>query len=221
MLQQDSPRSDTEYNPMTASAPATEAHPLGYDIQAELNRLEELILDNKRLPFTRKTLVDEEQLLDHLDVIRLNLPAAFEQAIAIIQQKEDILLQAEEYAQSIIEAAQRQAAQLLDDNGLVRQAEAEASQIRQQIQREYEDIKQQTVAEIEQMRIQAMQELEQMRQDVLYECDDIQDGADDYAEAVLTRLESQLTDMLRVVRNGRQQLQAEMAEGEPPHLGQV
>ena len=206
---------------MTASAPATEAHPLGYDIQAELNRLEELILDNKRVPFTRKTLVDEEQLLDHLDVIRLNLPAAFEQAIAIIQQKENILLQAEEYAQSIIEAAQRQAAQLLDDSGLVRQAEAEAAQIRQQIQREYEDIKQQTVAEIEQMRMQAMQELEQMRQDVLYECDDIQDGADDYAEAVLTRLESQLTDMLRVVQNGRQQLQAEMAEGEPPHLGQV
>jgi hypothetical protein len=41
------------------------------------------------------------------------------------------------------------------------------------------------------------------------ECDDIQNGADDYADAVLTSIEQQLTEMLRVIRNGRQQLQPE------------
>lgn len=219
MLQQDSPRSDAEYNnQVNPQMPLGESHPLGYDVQTELNRLEELILDNPRVPFTRKTVVDEEQLLDHLDVIRVNLPAAFEQAIAIIRQKEEILLQAEEYAQEIIATAQNQAAQLLNDSGLVRQAEAEAAQIRQQIQQEYEELKQQTAAEIEQMRMQAMQELEQMRQDVLYECDDIQDGADDYADAVLTRLETQLSDMLRVVQNGRQQLREEIAAADNPNV---
>ncbi|MDB9493997.1 hypothetical protein PN441_05075 [Spirulina major CS-329] len=219
MLQQDSPRSDAEYNnQVNPQTPLGESHPLGYDVQTELNRLEELILDNPRVPFTRKTVVDEEQLLDHLDVIRVNLPVAFEQAIAIIRQKEEILLQAEEYAQEIIATAQNQAAQLLNDSGLVRQAEAEAAQIRQQIQQEYEELKQQTAAEIEQMRMQAMQELEQMRQDVLYECDDIQDGADDYADAVLTRLETQLSDMLRVVQNGRQQLREEIAAADNPNI---
>ncbi|MCW6035820.1 hypothetical protein K4A83_05970 [Spirulina subsalsa FACHB-351] len=180
-----------------------------FDVQAELNRLEELILDNPRIPFTRKTVVDEEQLLDQLDLIRMNLPRAFEEAVEVLRQKEEILLQAEEYAQDIIEAAQVRAAQLLDEMGIIRQAEMEAAQIRQQVAQECEELQRQTLGEIEQMRMQAMQELEQMRQVVIDECEDIQDGADDYADAVLTRIEQQLTDMLRVIRNGRHQLRGE------------
>lgn len=217
MLQQDSP-GNTQFErvaPHSATPPVSEATPLGFDVQAELNRLEELILDNPRIPFTRKTIVDEERLLDHLDVIRMNLPGAFEEAIEIIRQKEEILLQAEEYAQEIIEQAQRQAAQALDEMALLRQAELEAAQIRQQANQEREEQRQQTLAELEQMRMQAMQELEQMRQVVLDECDDIQDGADDYADAVLGRLENQLGDMLRIVRNGRRQLQTEMSVNAP------
>ncbi|NEO83058.1 MAG: ATP synthase F0 subunit B [Spirulina sp. SIO3F2] len=210
MLQQDPP-GNTQFDGVGSTAPTGEAAPLGFDVQAELNRLEELILDNPRIPFTGKTVINEEQLLDHLDVIRMNLPGAFEEAIEIIRQKEEILLQAEEYAQNIIENAQRQASQALDEMTLVRQAELEAAQVRQDVQQDSEQMRQQALAEIEQMRMQAMQELEQMRQVVLDECDDIQDGADDYADAVLGRLEDQLTEMMRVVRNGRRQLSSEIS----------
>ncbi|MEM8639986.1 MAG: ATP synthase F0 subunit B [Cyanobacteria bacterium P01_G01_bin.54] len=208
MLQQDPP-GNAQYDGVVAATPTSEAAPLGFDVQAELNRLEELILDNPRIPFTRKTVIDEEQLLDHLDVIRMNLPGAFEEAIEIIRQKEEILLQAEEYAQGIIDNAQRQAVQALDEMTLLRQAELEANQIRQEVQQENEHLRQQALAEIEQMRMQAMQELEQMRQVVLDECDDIQDGADDYADAMLGRLEGQLGEMLRIIQNGRRQLSHE------------
>ncbi|HBE16501.1 MAG TPA: hypothetical protein DDW51_02520, partial [Cyanobacteria bacterium UBA11367] len=107
-------------------------------------------------------------------------------------------------------------AQILDEMGIVQRAEMEAARIRQEVQQECEGIHQETLAEIDRLRRQAQQELLQMREQALAECDDIQNDADDYAEAVLLNLEQQLNDMLRVVRNGRQQLQREPTPDYPP-----
>lgn len=201
------------------------SHRVGnFDIQAELNRLEDLILDSPRIPLTKRTLVDEEPLLDQLDLVRINLPSAFEEAVEIVRQKEEILLQAEEYAQDIIAAAQQRAAEIVDELGIVRQAELEASQIRRHVQQECEQIQQSTLAEIEQLRRRAHQEIEQLRRTALEECEDIQDGADEYADAVLSNIEQQLSDMLRIIRNGRQQLRPDppaekRTEGEEEERG--
>jgi F0F1-type ATP synthase membrane subunit b/b' len=173
------------------------------------------LVDSLHIPFTQRTLVDEELLLAQLDLVRENLPSAFEEAEKIVRQREEILLSAEEYAQEIMEAAERRADQLLDDMGIIQQAELEANQIRKRVQQECEAIQEQTLSEIERMRLQAQQELEQMRQLVLADCEDIQNGADDYADHVLTSIEQQLTDMLRVIRNGRQQLQDEVPSDYP------
>ncbi len=207
MLRQDPSRSD----PPDRDEPNNLSEPLasgsrGIDIQRELSRIEEIIFDSLHIPLTGRTLIDEEALLTQLDLVRENLPAAFEQAEKIVSQREEILLSAEEYAQAIIEAAERRADQLLDEMGIIQQAELEANQIRKQVQQECEAIQEQTRAELDLMRLQAQQELEQMQQLALEDCEDIQNGADEYADAVLTRIEQQLTDMLRVIRNGRQQL---------------
>ena len=175
-----------------------------------------LIVDSWHIPLTKRTVVDEEMMLAQLDLVRENLPKAFEDAEKIVRQREEILLQAEEYAQEIMEAAERRADQILDEMGIIQQAEMEANQIRKRVQQECEAIQEQTLAEIERMRLQAQQELEQMRLMALTECEDIQNGADDYADAVLTSIEQQLTDMLRVIRNGRQQLQGEPPPDYPP-----
>lgn len=210
MLRKDSSRSD----PPDRDEPSqpNELPPNGsggIDIQRELNRLEEILFDSLHIPFTRRTLVDEEILLAQLDLVRENLPPAFEEAEKIVRQRDEILLQAEEYAQEVMEAAERRADQILDEMGIIQQAEFEASQIRKRVQQECEAIQEQTRVEIERMRLQAQQELEQMRQMALEECEDIQNGADDYADAVLNSIEQQLTEMLRVISNGRQQLQPE------------
>lgn len=182
----------------------------GVDIQRELNRLEEMLLDSPRL-FGR-TLVNEDQLLEQLDVVRLNLPEAFHEAEEVARHKEEILLQAEQYAQDIVEQAERRATQILNEMGILRQAELEAQQIRQRVQQECEMAKEQTIAEIERLRRQAQQELEQMQQLALAECEEIQAGADDYADRVLSDMEAQISEMLRVIRNGRQQLQPTPAD---------
>jgi cell division septum initiation protein DivIVA len=178
----------------------------GVDIQRELNRLEEIVLDSPRIPMTRRTLVDEEQLLDQLDLVRLNLPIAFQEAELIIRHKDDLLQEAELYATKVVEAAERRAAELLNDMGLIQQAKVEADQLRQQVLLDCEAIQQATLAEVEQIRYQAQEELAEMRARAISECEDIQNGADDYADQMLDNIEHKLSDMLRVVRNGRDRL---------------
>lgn len=210
MLRQDPSRSEPpDRNQPNHTSELASTRSGGIDIQRELNRIEEILFDSFHIPFTQRTLVDEEVLLAQLDLVRENLPAAVEEAEKIVSQRDEILLSAEEYAQELMETAERRADQILDEMGIIQQAELEASQIRQRVQQECEVIQEQTLAEIERMRLQAQQELEQMRQLALADCDHIQNGADDYADAVLTSIEQQLTEMLRVIRNGRQQLQSE------------
>jgi cell division septum initiation protein DivIVA len=187
----------------------------GIDLQRELNRLEEIILDSPRVPLSRRTLVDEEQLLEQLDLVRLNLPSAFQEAAELVVHKEEILQEAEQYAQEIIAAAEQRAAHILNDMGLVRQAEMEAAQIRQQVQMECDAIQQQTLADIDQMRRQAQQELDEMQRRSLAECEEIQAGADDYADRVLRDMEQQLSEMMRVVQNGLRQLHGEPKPPQP------
>lgn len=186
------------------------------NLQQELNKIEEIILASPRVPFTRRTLVDEDQLLDQLDLVRLSLPSAIREATQIVQHQDRIVAQAEQYAQDIVAAAEAQAAQILDELGIVRQAEREAHQVRLQAQQECDALKGQAIAEIDQLQLQAQQQLESLREEVLSDCQAIRQDADGYADQVLRQMESQFSDMLRVIRNGRQQLQSPGASKSAP-----
>lgn len=194
----DSPQGGASWEDTTRTA--------GVDIQRELNRLEEIIIYSHRIPLTRLTVVDEEQLLDQLDLVRLNLPIAFQEADLVLRHKDELIQEAELYAQEIIELAEQRASELLNEMGLIQQAKIEADQLRLQVQLDCEAIQQATIAEIEQIRYQAQQELDEMRARAIAEAEEIQNGADDYADHALDSIEQQLTEMLRVIRNGRQQL---------------
>lgn len=194
----------------TPAAPTTTAARSGnFDIQRALDRLEEIVLDSPRIPFGRRTLVDEELLLDQLDAVRLNLPAAFREAEAIVRQREQILFEAQQQAKDIIEGSRQQAARAVSETELVRHAQLEADSIHRQVEEECQAARDRLLAELDQTRQAAAAELEEMRRAAIAECEAIQDGADDYADRVLGSIERQLGDMLRVIRNGRQQLQQE------------
>ncbi len=196
---------ETGYN-YTPESEITAESP-GVDIQQELSLLEEMILDSPRLPLFRRTLVDEEKLLDQLDVVRLHLPTAFAEATEIVQQREEILLQAEDYGQQLVDAAAAKAAQILNETGIIQEAERTAKLMQQQVQQECQQLREETLMEIERIQRTSMQELEEMQRIAMADAQQIQDGADDYADRVLGNIEQQLNDMLRVIRNGRQQLE--------------
>lgn len=225
MLRQDSPRISPDDDEPTNQDELSQRGTASVDIQRELNRVEEMILDSPRIPLTRRTLIDEEQILEQLDLVRLNLPAAFEEAEAILRQRDEIVLEAEQYAQQLIEAAEERAAQILDETGILRQAKQEAQQLWQMVQQECETAQEQALAEIERMHREAQQELEEIRARAIAEADAIQNGADDYADSTLNSIEQQLAEMLRIIRNGRQQLRPDTpstpSQKTPPNSSQM
>jgi cell division septum initiation protein DivIVA len=211
MLRQDTSRIDPDSEEPNTEDELNQQGTTGVDIQRELNRLEEMILDSPRIPMSRRTLVDEEQLLEQLDLVRLNLPAAFAEAETIVRHKDEIILAAEQYAQQIVEAAEQRASQILEESTVVRQAKSEAQQLWQTVQQECQSAQEQTLAEIESLHRQAQEDLQEMRARAIAEAEAIQNGADDYADQVLSNIEQNIAEMLRIIRNGRQELQ-------PPHL---
>jgi cell division septum initiation protein DivIVA len=179
------------------------------DILQELNRLEDIILSGIQIPFINRTLIDEDKFLEQLDFIRVSLPSLFQEAAKILQEKEEIILSAEEYAQQVIEAAQVKRSQILADNDIIRQVERETVQLRRETQQKCDAIMQDTLAEIERKQRDCDQEMEETRQNAIAHAREIENGADEYADRVLENIEEDLQKMLRIVTNGRLQLGGE------------
>jgi vacuolar-type H+-ATPase subunit H len=179
------------------------------DVFVAIDRLEESILNSPRLPLTGKTMVNEEEILEQLDAIRLSLPAVVAIAQEIIQYKEQIIKEAQQQVQQILADANQRAYQVANELGIIDRAEQEARQIRQVAIAECEHLRQQTVTEVERVRNHNIQEMERMRQQVTLECEQVQDGADEYADRILHNMESQLTDILQAIQRGRQRLNTE------------
>ncbi|NJK27937.1 MAG: DivIVA domain-containing protein [Coleofasciculaceae cyanobacterium SM2_3_26] len=215
MLRQDSSRIDPTQGTAPEPTEAPQPQEGGIDIQRELDRLEEAIVDGFPIPLTNLRLLDEERLFALLDAIRLHLPTAFQDARDIVRRKDEILMEAQQYAQGLVEEAEREAARILDEMGIVRQAKLEADQTRQQVEKDCQLAQEQTLAEIERWRHQAEQEVEAMRARAMEECEVMEAGADEYADRVLRNIEQQLGEMLKIIRNGRQQLERDGSTPRP------
>lgn len=208
MSRQNSPEIESDPNKYSTSVGAFPSGLGGVPIEQALDRLEEIVLSSPHIPLSRRTVVDEEQLLDQLDAVRSHLPTVIQEAEAIVAQKQEILLQAQQQAEEIVKTAQARAVQMVSETEIVQQAELAAEQLRQQMRQEYITAQEQNLVEIDRMRQQAQQELEEMRRIAIAESEEIQHGADEYANTVLTDLEQQLSAILRIIRNGRQQLKS-------------
>jgi vacuolar-type H+-ATPase subunit H len=176
---------------------------------AAIERLEEKILTSPRLPLTKKTLVDEEEILAQLDSIRLNLPEIVAAAQEIIEYKDRIINDAQQQVLQILAEANQRAYQVANELGIIERSEYEARKIRQVAIAECEQIRQQTALEVTRSTDRCHQELEKMRAQVMLECKQIQTGADEYADCVLHKMEYQLTEVLQSIRHGRQRLNSE------------
>jgi vacuolar-type H+-ATPase subunit H len=174
------------------------------DIFQAIDRLEERILNSPRVPLTGKTMVDEEVLLEQLDAIRLSLPEVVITARDILEYKHQIVREAQQQAQLVLDEASQCAERIGNELGIVERAEQEARQIRQMALAECEQLRQQALDELQQLHDCQARELGQMRQAAVAECHQVQAGADEYADRVLHNMEYQLKDLLQSIQRGRQ-----------------
>jgi hypothetical protein len=172
----------------------------------ELDRLEELLLKSPRVPLTGKAMVAEDDIIEHLDMIRARVPATIDAAQSIVNQQDLILMTAEQQAYQQIATAQQQAFQIANELGIVDRAKAEAAQIHQSVMAECATAREQIRQEVEQSRRQQLQEIDHIRQQAVAEAQAIRRGADDYADQVLHAIDTQLGEIQAKIRRGRQHL---------------
>ncbi len=176
-------------------------------IEATLDKLEETILKSPRVPLTGKTMVNEEELLEQIDLVRLSLPPAIKIAQEILQHKNQIIQETQQQAQQMLAEANQRAYQIANELGIVERAEQEAREIHQITTSQCEQMRQQTIVEVDRIRELNILDIERMRQETIAECQATQTGADEYADRILAQMEHQFSDLLQSIKLGRQRLQ--------------
>jgi vacuolar-type H+-ATPase subunit H len=110
------------------------------DILHLVDRLESLLNQSWRIPFTSNVVVHEDDFLDIIDQMRVSIPEEVKQARRISAERDHVLEQAQQEADRIIALAQEQAGSLADDHEVMRSAYAKADEIIAQANRSAEAV---------------------------------------------------------------------------------
>lgn len=169
-------------------------------IYKHLDLLEHLIEDGPGV--WKFKAINADQFLEVLDKARARLPEELREATDVLQQRDDIISEAQRRAEQIISTARRQAETMLHESELLKAVQGEVERIRKQV-----------VAEVEQMRREALAEAERIRLESEEDAARTREGADHYADSVLTKLDDDLNTLNRmvgeaqgVVKNGQRVL---------------
>ena len=160
-------------------------------------------LDNKGFPLLGFSIVKKETVTNILDKLYSELPDEIKEARSLLRRKDELQYEAQQKAEKVVADAQAEANRLLSESDLLRAVQREAEKIKEQVIADCEEIKRKAVDEAENLRIQAIDEATR-----------IKDGANIYAEQVLTNLEQNLAQLQEIVKNGQVQLERRRMESE-------
>lgn len=132
---------------------------------------------------------DLESLIDR---IYAALPVEVQDARALLRRREELQIEAQQKAEKIILDAQNEANRLLSESDILRAVQKEAEKIKEQVISDCEDIKRKALDEAEGIRMQAGDDAARIRE-----------GAEIYAEQILTNLDRDLSQLQQVVKNGQ------------------
>jgi hypothetical protein len=99
------------------------------DILYLLERLEEVLSSGSRLPFTNRTLVDDEECFAVIDQIRLSLPNEIREARKLNSDRAAVLDDAQTRAEQILRSADLEAMERAKEHNVSRIAEAQAQEL--------------------------------------------------------------------------------------------
>lgn len=175
----------------------------------ELLKLLEIVLE-KSFPILPNYLVavKVKEIESLIDRIYASLPSEVQEARAFLRRREELQIEAQQKAEKIIIDAQNEASRLLSESDILRAVQKEAEKIKEQVIADCEDIKRKSLDDAENVRLQAADEAIRIRE-----------GAEIYAEQVLTNLERDLGQLQQVVKNGQvymEKLRSEAIKGYDP-----
>ena len=99
------------------------------DILNLVDRLEELVGMGKRVPFSGRVMVEEEEFLALVDQLRVAVPNEIKQAQRVIKEREHIIGEAQAEATKILDSAQSRAAYYVSQEGILNEARQQGEEI--------------------------------------------------------------------------------------------
>ncbi len=106
-----------------------------------VERLETLLAEGRRVPFSARVMVDQNYALDLIDQLRMTIPEEVQTARRVNAEVDRLLEQAREEAEHILARAQEQATYLIEERELTRQAEELSLEIVRQAHSEGDNVK--------------------------------------------------------------------------------
>ena len=81
-----------------------------------LETLEDLLERSRSLPFSAKSIVDKDEMLDLIKEIRLKLPDELKQAKWVKEERQRILVEAQKEADGIVKEAENRIIAMIDEH---------------------------------------------------------------------------------------------------------
>ena len=112
------------------------------DILNLVNKLEELFSQGRSFPFTHNVMINEDQMIDLIDQMRISIPEEIKRSQQILAQRDRILARAKDEHDRMLEIANEKREQLISAHEISVEATNRAKQIISQAQTEADVIKQ-------------------------------------------------------------------------------
>ncbi len=163
------------------------------NMEASLQRLEALIAEAKTLPLSSKLLIDEEEVSQIIEDLRLAIPEEVKQARIIAQERRDILNAAETKGEEIIAKARQRADVMIEEHQITKEAKNAADGILQQARDEATAV-----------RGEAKQNARDIMDRAQKWSDDIQRNARNYVERIIRETDDTFSKSVNDIRKLRQ-----------------
>jgi cell division septum initiation protein DivIVA len=133
------------------------------DILQLIDRLEEIVASSSKMLWSGKLMIEEDELLEVIDQLRMAMPQEIKQARRIVQDRQKIITDAQAEADKILSVAKERAEYLMNEQGLVNEAKARSEEILRQTREQ----SRQSMAEIDQYAAQVLTQLERVLEENL------------------------------------------------------
>lgn len=208
------------------------------DVQKKLDEIVAAVSGARSMPMSASCVVNRAELLSMLDEVRAALPDSLAQAQELIGGREQMVEQARQEAERIIESAHAQRGSLVSDTEIARRSQSEADRILTEARKEAEEIRAEAddyvdskLANFEVVLTKTLGSVGRGREKLLgtgpgldeqgYEDEDapershdpetLRRSADEYVDVKLGAFEAVLAKTLEAVGKGRQKLHGRIA----------
>jgi vacuolar-type H+-ATPase subunit H len=126
------------------------------DLLYLVDQIEELVSVGKRVPMSRRVMVEEDDFLKLVDQLRAALPPEIRQAQVVIKNRERIIGEAQDEAVAIVEKARQRAESMVSQHAII----AEARQRAEDLLRQADEEQQRTRGEVDVFILEQLQLVE-------------------------------------------------------------